>query len=95
MIRVIIERYFRPDKDAELGELLLELRSKAIQQTGYVSGETLRSLIDPSLWLVISSWLDEDSWGAWENSQERQEIINKVEPLLVEPERVSISSFVR
>ena len=95
MIRVIIERHLRPNKDAELGKLLVELRSKAIRQTGYVSGETLTSLTDPSLWLVISTWLEDDLWSAWENSRERQEIVSKVEPLLVEPEKVAVYSFVK
>jgi quinol monooxygenase YgiN len=95
MVRVIIERHCRPDKDAELGKLLVELRSKGMHQPGYVSGETLRSSHDPSLWLVISTWLDAEQWETWENSQERRDIVSKIEPLLSEPEKVSIFDFVR
>ena len=88
MVRVIIERRSKPNKEVELESLLIELRTKAIQQRGYVSGETLRSMEDPSL------WLDVNLWKAWEASPERQEIIGKMEPLLTVPEKVSIFSFI-
>ena len=94
MVRIIIERRCKPNKETELESLLIDLRTKAIQQQGYVSGETLRSVDDPSLWLVISTWLDADLWKAWEAGPERQEVIRKVEPLLITPEKVSVFSFV-
>lgn len=95
MVRVIIERRCQPNKEAELEKLLVELRSKAMWQRGYVSGETLRSADAPSLWLVISTWLDAELWKAWENSPERQEMVTKIEQLLVVPEKVSVLSFIK
>ncbi len=74
--------------------LLVELRTKAVQQRGHVSSETLRSVDDTSLWLVLSTWLDVDLWRVWEASPERQEITNKIEPLLVAPEKASSFSFI-
>ena len=64
MVRVIIERHCKPHKGAELERLLVELRTSAIQQRGYVSGETLRSIEDPSLLMVVSTWVDADQWKA-------------------------------
>ena len=94
MIKVIIERHCHPDKAAELESLLVDLRSKAIQQRGYVSGETLRSVDDPSHWLVISTWLDADLWREWESSLERQGITGSLDPLLSAPQKASVFSFV-
>ena len=94
MVRVLIERRCRADKAGELGKLLVELRSQGVQQPGYVSGETLNSLSDPALWLVISTWLDADQWQTWENSSERQKFVHQIAPLLVEPEKISVFSFV-
>ena len=94
MVRVIIERHCRPGKEAELESLLVELRTKSVRQRGYVSGETLRSIDDPSLWLVISTWVDTDLWKVWETMPERQEFERKIEPLLIAPAKVSIFSFV-
>jgi len=95
MIKVVIERHCLPNKETELVKLLVELRSRAIRQRGYHSGETLRSVDDPSLWLVIGTWLDIDLWKTWENSPKRREIINKIAPLLTETEKVSVFSFVK
>ena len=95
MVRVIIERHCQLDKGAELESLLVELRTKSMQQHGYVSGETLRSLDNPSLWLVISTWFDADLWKAWETMPERREIMRKIDPLLIAPEKVSIFGFSR
>jgi hypothetical protein len=55
MVRVIIERRFQVGKETELENLLVEPGSRAMAQSGYVSGETLRSLGDPSLWVVLST----------------------------------------
>ncbi len=95
MVRVIIERRCQPNKEVELEKLLVELRSKAMWQRGYISGETLQSVDAPSLWLVISTWLDAELWKTWENSPERQEMVTKIEQLLVVPEKVSVLSFVK
>jgi len=95
MVRVMIERRCRPDKAAAVEHLLVELRSQAMQQHGYVSGETLRSVDDPSLWLVISTWLDAGLWKAWERMPERREISNKIAGLLIAPEKVTVYTFAR
>lgn len=94
MIKVVIERRCRPGTEKEMERLLVELRTKAIHQRGYVSGETLKSVDDPSLWLVLSSWLDANLWKSWNESPERQEIVSKMEPLLVAPEKASVFSFI-
>jgi heme-degrading monooxygenase HmoA len=94
MVKVVVERRCKPGQEAELERLLVELRSNAIKQRGYVSGETLRSTYDPSLWLVLSTWLDVGLWKAWEASPERQEMSRIMEPLLIIPEKVSVFSFV-
>jgi heme-degrading monooxygenase HmoA len=94
MVRVIIERHCRPGKEAELENLLVELRGKAIAQRGYVSGETLRSMDEPSLWLVLSTWLDVDLWRIWENSPQREDIDRRMQPLLTGPPKTSVYTFV-
>lgn len=93
MVRVMIGRRCQPDRAAELESLLLEMRTKSIGQPGYISGETLRSIDDPSLWLVISTWVDADLWKVWESMPERREIESRIDTLLIGPEKISIFSF--
>ena len=95
MIRVIIERHCKPERCAEMEQLLMELRTKATLYHGYISGETLHSRDDPSFWLVISTWVDIDSWKAWEKSTKRDEVALKIDPLLTEPEKVTVFDFAR
>lgn len=95
MVRVIIERRAKPGREAELENVFIDLRIKAMKAAGYVSGETLQSVDDPSSWLVVSTWIDANHWEAWKNSRERREILSKLEPLLSAPEKISVFTVMR
>ena len=94
MIRVIIERHCKSEKNEEMERLITLLRSRAMLHRGHVSGETLRSIKNPSQWVVISTWLDATAWKVWESSPERQEFAKKIAPLLSAPAEISIFDFV-
>ena len=95
MIKVVIERHCRPNMEAEMERLLIGIRTEAMQQRGYITGETLRSIDNPSLWLIISTWANIDMWKAWETSPERRQEIDKMKPLLAAPEKIAVYSFAR
>ena len=84
-IRVLIERKVAPENELGLGNLLRKLRSKAMLAKGYISGETLRSVDDPSEYLVISTWNSLDDWRRWEADKERQQIQGEIDSLLRTP----------
>ena len=83
-VKVIIRRKIPKGKEAQLLPLLLGLRSKAISQPGYISGETLRNVNDPEDYVFISTWKSVDDWKAWEASKERGDLQSKIETMLVE-----------
>jgi heme-degrading monooxygenase HmoA len=83
-VKIIIRRRVPKGKEAQLRPLLLDLRSKAINQHGYISGETLRNADDPEDYVVISTWKSVDDWKIWEGKEERKEIHRKIEALLGE-----------
>lgn len=87
-IKVLIERKIKPGKEKELNEVVKELRSVAIRTKGYISGETLRSIEEPSLHLVISAWKSIEDWKSWVNSLERKALEQKAAPILEEPTKV-------
>jgi len=93
VVRVIVERHCKPGKEAELWTLLGELRGKVINQSGHVSSETLRSLDDPTYWMVISTWTDTKHWKVWERSPKRKETVDKIKHVLAAPEKVSVFTF--
>jgi len=84
-IRVLIERKIVPENQSRLNNLLMKLRGKAMLAKGYISGETLRSIDDPAVYLVISTWNNLDDWKRWESDKERQEIQSQIDGLLRVP----------
>jgi len=89
-VRVIIERRVRKGSEGELDVALRQLRAEAMYRRGYISGETMQALDNPSLIVVISTWASAGAWGAWENNPRRQELTAKIDPLLVEPARTTV-----
>jgi heme-degrading monooxygenase HmoA len=83
-VKIIIRRRLTKEKEAELLPLLIQLRSLATAQPGYISGETLRNMDNPEEYLVISTWQSLDNWNAWISSKQRAEIQEKVDTLLGE-----------
>ena len=93
-VRIIVERKIKKGKEVELGKLLLELRSRAIKQKGYITGETLRDYDDPSTHIVISTWESVEDWKAWSNRGKRMEVQSKIEELLSEPSKTKIYELI-
>lgn len=81
-VKIILVRHVPVQKANELKPLLLELRSLALAQPGYVSGETLMNADDPEEYLVISTWTSEAHWNAWLNNEKRQKVQRKIDALL-------------
>ena len=51
---------------------LINNRSGAMKQLGYISSETLRSLDDRDQVTVISMWETLEAWENWRNSETRK-----------------------
>jgi len=83
-IQVMIKRKWKIDKPQDLLPLLEKLHSRAKEQPGYLSGETLRSIEDPEDFLVISKWETAEDWKKWLSSKERREIQGRVDSLIGE-----------
>jgi heme-degrading monooxygenase HmoA len=83
-IKVIITRKVTRGRERDLLPLLMELRTKAMNQKGYISGETLKGISDPDEFLVISTWKSSEDWKAWEDNPERREIQSKIDAILEE-----------
>ena len=88
-VKILIQRKVRPGRENEFGEALRKLRSKAIHAQGYISGETLHSVEEPSLHLVISTWKSLEDWNRWANSPERKAFEEKTDAMLQEPAKVT------
>ena len=83
-VKIIVKRKVSKEKESELLPLLLELRTKAMSQEGYITGETLRRIDAPEEVLTIGTWQSAEAWEAWASSKERAKIQDKVDALLGE-----------
>ncbi len=81
-IKILITRTVPQDKAREMLTLFREMRSLAIIQPGYISGETLKSNDRPDVFLVISTWQSPEEWEQWLLSKERQAIQDNIDGLL-------------
>jgi heme-degrading monooxygenase HmoA len=77
--KIIIQRRFQKDKETEIFSLLRELRSGAMNQDGYISGQTLTASDDSQTLVVISTWQDLASWKLWKNNATRQALEKMLE----------------
>ena len=89
-IKIIIDRKIRKGKEAEVFDLLKELRSKAISSKGYISGETLRALSDRHNYLVVSTWQSVEDWRDWEKDSDRRKIQARIETIMMRPTKTRI-----
>jgi heme-degrading monooxygenase HmoA len=79
---VLIKRTVPQDKVKQVLPLFRELRRRALDRPGYVSGATLHRIDKPGEYLVISTWQLLEDWTEWLASKERNEIQSVIDALL-------------
>ncbi|MBW1960097.1 MAG: antibiotic biosynthesis monooxygenase [Deltaproteobacteria bacterium] len=81
-VKIIIKRTVPKDREKELLALLKQLRNLGMNQPGYISGETLKSIDKPNEYLVISTWRSAEHWRSWAQNEKRREIQEQIDFLL-------------
>ncbi len=71
-VKILIKRKFKDGNMQAASRLVINNRSGAMKQPGYISSETLRSLDDKDQVVVISMWENIEVWKAWKNSETRK-----------------------
>ncbi|MCP3950934.1 MAG: antibiotic biosynthesis monooxygenase, partial [Desulfobacterales bacterium] len=62
-VKILIKRKVADKNNEALNTLLRQFRALAIEQSGYISGETLQRVDRPGECLVISTWKSENDWN--------------------------------
>ena len=81
-VKILIKRMVPASRAGDLMPLFRRLRNLAMDQPGYISGETLERIDRPGEYLVISTWQSMDFWRNWVVSKERAEIQNAIDAKL-------------
>jgi heme-degrading monooxygenase HmoA len=90
MVKVLVERKIAGKNVGEIVRLLRQLRVQAMQQPGYISGETLHSVDDPNFYLVISTWESMEQWQNWFKNPLRQKLATEIDAFLESPTRLRV-----
>ncbi len=85
LVKVLIKRRAKKDTAMDVFKQLRRIRSKGMNQEGYISGETLIDADDPQKILVVSTWGSLESWHSWKENEERKAMNVKLEDLLEGP----------
>jgi heme-degrading monooxygenase HmoA len=70
--KILIKRRFIDGHIPQIVALLNEIRTRAMNQPGYMSGETLVKRGYPNNMVVISTWRSPEDWHRWRESDERK-----------------------
>jgi heme-degrading monooxygenase HmoA len=84
-VKVLIKRRFKEGKAMEVFALLNKFRSEAMNQTGYITGETLIGHDNPQKLLVIAMWQSIDNWLNWKENPARKANEALLQQYLEEP----------
>jgi len=94
MVRVVIEHKIKsPEYVDRAVDLIREIRQEAMKQHGFITGETLTNVDDPTNMLVISTWESRDAWDLWDTSKRRVELKPLINELLSEPYSVRVFEY--
>ena len=82
-VQVIIRRKFIKEKAKEVAPLMVELRSLARAQSGYMSSESLKCIdpIDADEYLIRATWQSDEEWKRWLNSEKRVAIQKRIDAI--------------
>lgn len=90
LVKVIIKRDVTQGKEKDFFLQLKNLRFHAMDQKGYISGETLIHAENTNNVMVISNWETLQDWTNWKTNAKRMEIdalLNELQdnPTIYEP----------
>jgi len=71
-VKILVKRKFKDGNMQAAARFLINIRTGAMKQSGYIASETLRNLDDKDQVAVVSMWHNIEAWEAWKNSDVRK-----------------------
>lgn len=93
-VKILIKRYIQEHKMEAALSLLKQFRANAMEQPGYISGETLKNHYDPRSITVVSTWETVEDWISWQESDTRARREAQLEELLEQSTKYEIYDIV-
>ncbi len=74
-VKILIKRKFKDGNMQAASRFLINTRTMAMKQPGYIASENMRSLDDKDQIVVVSMWETLEAWEAWRNSETRKAVV--------------------
>lgn len=85
IVKVMIKREVTEGKEKEFFLQLKILRFHAMDQKGYISGETLINTENTKMVVVIGTWETIEDWNGWKKNEKRIKLDSGINALLDHP----------
>lgn len=85
VVKVFVKRNIKEGKSKEVLTLLKNFRTEAMEQSGYITGETLFNYDNPRRMVVVGMWQSIENWLAWKENKERKTLEDSMSQYLEEP----------
>ena len=76
-VKILIKRRFKEGSMKAASRFIINTRTGAMKQPGYIASENLRNLNDKDQIVVVSMWENIEAWEAWKNSDERKAYVDE------------------
>lgn len=90
MIRVLIDRHVAATLESAYSLQSRLLLQQAVGAPGFISGETLVDTHDNNHRLTLCNWRSVADWDRWYHSDQRKEMMNELNPLMDQEEKITI-----
>jgi len=61
-----------------------------LEAPGYISGANYRDANDDKHRVIITNWVSLEAWQQWKSSEERQNVIAAIQPILEDQEKITV-----
>ena len=85
LVKVYMRRKLKKGHLRDAFALIRKIRARAMDQRGYISGETLIEYNDHEKTMVIGTWQSMEDWMNWKENPRRKELEVQLEKLLEWP----------
>ena len=90
MLAVLIKRVLAPEMETTYEEFSRKIIQAAVPAQGFISCKAFKDLNDPTVRYALIQMETLADWKSWQDSPERAAALGPIQPMLQEPEIISI-----
>ena len=90
MLAVLIKRVLAPEMETTYEEFSRKIIQAAVPAQGFISCKAFKDINDPCVRYALIQMETLADWKCWQDSPERAAALGPIQPMLQEPEIISI-----